>query len=157
MHQASIAAGKGGILKNLINLLIIAAIFIHVFTDGCGVVYDRKWSSSICIKSYGAGGTVTEDYSNLESLKSQISADSTSQMLGCGPASSLRASVNTYAIGQAHSAWSSASPIPNPRGRYDVTSQSSEDLTGVFSIIKTVNIGPNGTIDNFTLDWVPCV
>lgn len=141
----------------IINCLIIAAIFIQIFADGGCMVYDRKWSSSICIKSYGAGGTITEDYRNLESLNTQISANSTSQILGCGPDSSLRAAVNTYAIGQAHSAWSSVNPVPNPLGRHDLVSQSSEDLTGVFSIIKTINIGPNSTSDNFALDWVPCV
>ncbi|HWQ19768.1 MAG TPA: hypothetical protein VN455_08320 [Methanotrichaceae archaeon] len=142
---------------SIINCLIIAAIFIQVITNVSGMVYDRKWSSSICIKSYGAGGTITEDYSNLESLNTQISANSTSLILGCGSDSSLRAAINTYAIGQAHSAWSSVNPIPNQLGRHDVVSESSEDLTGVFSIIKTVNIGPNSTSDNSTLDWVPCL
>jgi hypothetical protein len=142
---------------SIINCLIIAAIFIQVITNVGGMVYDRKWSSSICIKSYGAGGTITEDYSNLETLNTQISANSTSQTMGCGSANSVQAKINTYAIGQAHSAWSSVNPIPNPLGRHDVVSQSSEDLTGVFSIIKTVNIGPNSTPDNSTLDWVPCV
>jgi hypothetical protein len=71
----------------------------------------------------------------------------------------LEANLNSNVIGVAHIGWISRDPQADPqlKGRHAEYGRSVEDLTGVFSIEKFIQLWGNSTCGAISVDWLPCV
>jgi len=71
----------------------------------------------------------------------------------------LEANLNSNVIGVAHIGWLSRDPQADPqlKGRHAEYGKSVEDLTGVFSIEKFIQLWGNSTCGAISVDWLPCV
>ncbi len=73
----------------------------------------------------------------------------------------LEANLNSNVIGVAHIGWLSRDPQANLpsslKGRHAEYGRSVEDLTGVFSIEKFIQLWGNSTCGAISVDWLPCV
>jgi hypothetical protein len=71
----------------------------------------------------------------------------------------LEANLNSNVIGVAHIGWLSRDPLAenNLKGRHAEYGRSVEDLTGVFSIEKFIQLWGNSTCGAISVDWLPCV
>ena len=76
----------------------------------------------------------------------------------CGTCNgALEANFNSNVIGVAHLGWLSKDPKANSKGRHDEYGRSVEDLTGVFSIEKFIQLWGNDTCGDVQVDWLPCI
>jgi len=77
---------------------------------------------------------------------------------GCGACTgALEANFNSNVIGVAHIGWLSKDVATNCKGRHYEWGRSVEDLTGVFSIEKFIQLWGNGTCGEVQVDWLPCI
>ena len=126
--------------------------------------YDQKWQDRLCVANYDAGAVVTEQYVQAEHLQKNTDVrtrtdgpDATAD-LGCGICTgALEANFNSNVIGVAHIGWLSRDPKANEKGRHDEYGRSVEDLTGVFSIEKFIQLWGNDTCGSVSVDWLPCI
>ena len=145
--------------------------------------YDQKWVEKLCVQNYRIGAVLTEMYTHAEHLQkttevktrgySSITAldwlptldnDNNNRpgIDGSCPACCtgvLEANLNSNVIGVAHIGWISRDPKAdnNLKGRHAEYGRSVEDLTGVFSIEKFIQLWGNSTCGAISVDWLPCV
>ena len=102
---------------------------------------------------------MTEAYTNFEQLDRNTEVRTRSYGSDNSAASGggfLEASINSNVIGNAHIAWQSYDPQTDSRGRHQVLGRSFEDLTGVFSIEKFIQLWSNSSPGEISIDWLPC-
>jgi hypothetical protein len=122
--------------------------------------YNQKWVEKLCVQNYKIGAVLTEMYSHAEHLqkttevKTRLYADNCVTNCCTGV---LEANLNSNVIGVAHIGWMSRDPAVNIKGRHDEWGRSVEDLTGVFSIEKFIQLWGNSTCGAISVDWLPCV
>ena len=136
--------------------------------------YDQKWVEKLCVQNYRIGAVLTEMYTHAEHLQkttevktrgygiTDVSEDSNNGADGSCPACCtgvLEANLNSNVIGVAHIGWISRDPLPEKvlKGRHAEYGRSVEDLTGVFSIEKFIQLWGNSTCGAISVDWLPCV
>ena len=136
--------------------------------------YDQKWVEKLCVQNYRIGAVLTEMYTHAEHLQKTtevktrgysmlaILIASTRQLDRSCPACCtgvLEANLNSNVIGVAHIGWISRDPKAenNLKGRHAEYGRSVEDLTGVFSIEKFIQLWGNSTCGAISVDWLPCV
>jgi hypothetical protein len=113
----------------------------------------------LCVKNYDTGATMTEAYTDIEHLERNTEVKTRSGGSGGSEASgggALEASINSNVIGKAHIAWQSVDPNPDSRGRHPIIGRSIEDLTGVFSIEKFIQLWADSQPGEISVDWLPC-
>lgn len=110
--------------------------------------YDQKWKDLLCMKNYDAGAQVTEAYREAEHLQK------TTEIRAIGNASINRlvAEMNSKVIGAAHIGWASNL---NTTGHFMPIGKSAEDMTGVFSIDRYIELLQNSS-GSTGADWMPC-
>jgi len=114
--------------------------------------YDQKWKDALCAKNYDAGAQVTESYSQAEHLQKTTEISS----IGNTSNNYLAAHLNSNVIGKAHIGWSSNLNETDSFGRFVHIGKSTEDLTGVFSIEKYIELLQNSSNSIDGIDWMPC-
>jgi hypothetical protein len=136
--------------------------------------YDQKWVEKLCVQNYRIGAVLTEMYTHAEHLQKttevktrgygyfQTDNDATNGADGSCPACCtgvLEANLNSNVIGVAHIGWISRDPMADNqlKGRHAEYGRSVEDLTGVFSIEKFIQLWGNSTCGAISVDWLPCV
>jgi len=138
--------------------------------------YDQKWVDKLCVQNYKIGAVLTEMYTHAEHLQKttevktrgygsiSIAPNSNDQKVldGSCPACCtgvLEANLNSNVIGVAHIGWISRDPLADSqlKGRHAEYGRSVEDLTGVFSIEKFIQLWGNSTCGAISVDWLPCV
>ena len=134
--------------------------------------YDQKWVQKLCVQNYYIGSAVVEMYAQAEHLqmntevktRRQNPADeededgNTATNSGCGECTgALEANFNSNVIGVAHIGWLSKDTQVNAKGRHPEYGRSVEDLTGVFSIEKFIQLWGNETCGAVSVDWLPCI
>jgi hypothetical protein len=132
--------------------------------------YDQKWVEKLCVQNYRIGAVLTEMYTHAEHL--QKTTEVKTRLYGSiwpelptsmNPDSCctgvLEANLNSNVIGVAHIGWVSRDPKADPqlKGRHAEYGRSVEDLTGVFSIEKFIQLWGNSTCGAISVDWLPCV
>lgn len=115
-----------------------------------------KTQDFLCVKNYEAGASITESYTDFESLDKDTEVVSRSSNNTTGRPASLEAHIDSRVTGNAHLAWQSRDTVRNYAGRHPLISISSEDLTGVFAIEKFLQLWSNSSLENISLDWLPC-
>jgi hypothetical protein len=122
--------------------------------------YDQKWIEKLCVQNYKIGAVLTEMYTHAEHLqkntevKTRLYNDNAVSNCCTGV---LEANLNSNVIGVAHIGWISRDPNVNVKGRHNEWGRSVEDLTGVFSIEKFIQLWGNSTCGSISVDWLPCV
>ena len=119
------------------------------------------------MQNYKIGAVLTEMYTHAEHLQKTTevkTADTAyaSESDGSCPACCtgvLEANLNSNVIGVAHIGWISRDPMADNqlKGRHAEYGRSVEDLTGVFSIEKFIQLWGNSTCGAISVDWLPCV
>jgi hypothetical protein len=124
--------------------------------------YDQKWVEKLCVQNYKIGAVLTEMYTHAEHLQKTTEV----KTRGYGNATVnacctgvLEANLNSNVIGVAHIGWISRDPTADNqlKGRHAEYGRSVEDLTGVFSIEKFIQLWGNSTCGAISVDWLPCV
>ncbi len=110
---------------------------------------------TLMIRNYNTGATMTESYTNTEKLESNTEVR-TGSFSDPSRGGSLEASINSNVIGNAHIAWQSVDPTPDSKGHHAILGRSIEDLTGVFSIEKFIQLWANSQPGEVSVDWLPC-
>ncbi|NYT01573.1 MAG: hypothetical protein GKC10_02285 [Methanosarcinales archaeon] len=116
---------------------------------------DSKWSYGLAVMNYDAGAAFSESYSHAEHLQMDTSVHTRTSSPGACGGGVLEASINSNVIGQAHIAWISAGL--DASGRRVEYGRSIEDLTGVFSIQKFIQLWDNSSPGEISVDWMPCL
>lgn len=151
----------------LIYLLILATSLASVclaemplgFT---AAMNNENQRDSLVVSNYDTGASMTEAYSNVEKLNRNTQVTTRSygsedpSCPGCGAGGGLEASINSQVIGQAHIAWQSVDPSVTVNGRHPLIGRSVEDLTGVFSIEKFIQLWSDSCPGEVSVDWLPC-
>ena len=137
--------------------------------------YDQKWVEKLCVQNYRIGAVLTEMYTHAEHLqkttevktrgygiRTTLPQDPDNGVDGSCPACCtgvLEANLNSNVIGVAHIGWISRDPLADNqlKGRHAEYGRSVEDLTGVFSIEKFIQLWGNSTCGAISVDWLPCV
>jgi hypothetical protein len=129
--------------------------------------YDQKWVEKLCVQNYRIGAVLTEMYTHAEHLQKTTEVKTRGYgNVGLGTASCpacctgvLEANLNSNVIGVAHIGWISRDPTADNqlKGRHAEYGRSVEDLTGVFSIEKFIQLWGNSTCGAISVDWLPCV
>ena len=130
--------------------------------------YDQKWIEKLCVQNYYIGAVVVEMYTHAEHLQKTTevrsrrdcvdAANTTLSESLCGDCTgALEANFNSNVIGVAHLGWLSKNVAVNSKGRHDEWGRSVEDLTGVFSIEKFIQLWGNDTCGAVQIDWLPCI
>ncbi|MCX6679636.1 MAG: hypothetical protein NTX42_04620, partial [Methanothrix sp.] len=130
--------------------------------------YDQKWVEKLCVQNYRIGAVLTEMYTHAEHLQKTTEVKtrgygiySDNSIDGSCPACCtgvLEANLNSNVIGVAHIGWISRDPTADNqlKGRHAEYGRSVEDLTGVFSIEKFIQLWGNSTCGAISVDWLPC-
>ena len=123
--------------------------------------YDQKWVDKLCVQNYKIGAVLTEMYTHAEHLQKTTEVKTRGYN---GPVTNcctgvLEANLNSNVIGVAHIGWISRDPTADNqlKGRHAEYGRSVEDLTGVFSIEKFIQLWGNSTCGAVSVDWLPCV
>jgi hypothetical protein len=131
--------------------------------------YDQKWVEKLCVQNYVIGAVLTEMYTHAEHLQKTTEVKTrgygyqtnTDPYDGCPACCTgvLEANLNSNVIGVAHIGWISRDPLADNqlKGRHAEYGRSVEDLTGVFSIEKFIQLWGNSTCGAISVDWLPCV
>jgi hypothetical protein len=126
--------------------------------------YDQKWVEKLCVQNYRIGAVLTEMYTHAEHLQKTTEVKTrgySNNSVGCPPCCTgvLEANLNSNVIGVAHIGWISRDPSADNqlKGRHAEYGRSVEDLTGVFSIEKFIQLWGNSTCGAISVDWLPCV
>ena len=135
--------------------------------------YDQKWVEKLCVQNYVIGAVLTEMYTHAEHLQKTtevktrgygttfIDDEMQDEGNGCPACCTgvLEANLNSNIIGVAHIGWISRDPLADNqlKGRHAEYGRSVEDLTGVFSIEKFIQLWGNSTCGAISVDWLPCV
>ncbi|MCX6677989.1 MAG: hypothetical protein NTU95_08615 [Methanothrix sp.] len=130
--------------------------------------YDQKWVEKLCVQNYKIGAVLTEMYTHAEHLQKTTEVKTRGYgnvgvgVQGGSPACCtgvLEANLNSNVIGVAHIGWISRDPTADNqlKGRHAEYGRSVEDLTGVFSIEKFIQLWGNSTCGAISVDWLPCV
>jgi hypothetical protein len=139
--------------------------------------YDQKWVEKLCVQNYKIGAVLTEMYTHAEHLQKTTEVRTRGYgYYARGTAQTrlnsfedavptpcctgvLEANLNSNVIGVAHIGWISRDPKADPqlKGRHAEYGRSVEDLTGVFSIEKFIQLWGNSTCGAISVDWLPCV
>ena len=133
--------------------------------------YDQKWIEKLCVQNYYIGAVVVEMYTHAEHLQKNTEVKTRRDCsgwdpdncgadgcFGCGNCTgALEANFNSNVIGVAHIGWLSKDVMVNCKGRHYEWGRSVEDLTGVFSIEKFIQLWGNGTCGEVQVDWLPCI
>ncbi|MFB3766026.1 MAG: hypothetical protein ACE14P_12375 [Methanotrichaceae archaeon] len=147
--------------KALLSLSLIAFIFTFTAAADMPLGFYMAMNNqspnrdTLMVKNYDTGATMTEAYTDTEKLErsTEVKTASYSDPRGGG---SLEASINSNVIGKAHIAWQSVDPIPDSKGHHRLLGRSIEDLTGVFSIEKFIQLWSDSCPGEVSVDWLPC-
>ena len=115
--------------------------------------YDQKWVEKLCVQNYRIGAVLTEMYTHAEHLQktTEVKTRGYSTLNNGCPACCtgvLEANLNSNVIGVAHIGWISRDPSADTqlKGRHAEYGRSVEDLTGVFSIEKFIQLCARATL-----------
>ncbi len=145
----------------IIGIIGIAVVDMAIFATAempatfYQAMNNMRTEDTLCVKNYDAGASITESYTDFEYLQKDTQVVSRSRRNSTDNAM-LEANINSEVIGNAHIAWQSVNPAANFWGRHIVLSRSAEDLTGVFSIAKFLQLWSNSTVEGTSIDWLPC-
>ena len=160
--------------------LMVAALALISGVGGMPLDFAQAMNNAgqkdiLTVTNYDTGASLTESYSDIEHLErnTQVNTgaygtqsfasdangtDAGSRNFGPAdsPAGGLEASINSNVIGKAYIAWQSIDPSVSSTGRHQLLGRSVEELTGVFSIEKFIQLWSGSRPGEISVDWLPC-
>jgi hypothetical protein len=160
--------------------LMVAALALISGVQGMPLGFAEAMNNAgqkdmLTVKNYDTGASFTESYTDIEHLErntqvntgaygtQSFASDANGTDAGSrnfGPvgnsAGGLEASINSNVIGKAYIAWQSFDPISSGKGRHQLLGRSVEELTGVFSIEKFIQLWSGSRPGEISVDWLPC-
>ena len=152
-------------VKQVKQVILILVLLVGVSFEEMPISFYTSMQNDelidiLFIKNYEAGASLTEAYNNIEKLdrNTEVNTRSYGSDASCSIAGqgSLEASISSNVIGQAHIAWQSVDTMPDSKGRHRLLGRSEEDLTGVFSVEKFIQLWSNSSPGQVSVDWLPC-
>jgi len=124
--------------------------------------YDVLWTDKLCVQNYKIGAVMTEMYTQAEHLVKNVDVKTRGYQSECAKnccTGVLEANVNSNVIGVAHVGWLSKDPVSDDtlNGKHAEYGRSIDDMTGVFSIEKFIQLLGNSTCGAVNVDWLPCL
>ena len=150
--------GSGTYPKDYINITFDQELEYMPVSYQTGI-YDQKWIEKLCVQNYRIGSVLTEMYTHAEHLQKATEVKTRAYNMGIPSCCTglLESNLNSNVIGVAHIGWISRDPVVNSKGRHNEWGRNVEDLTGVFSIEKFIQLWGNSTCGAISVDWLPCV
>lgn len=149
-----------GILTSLeiafLLLAVTAQAFEPVPTD-FATFQNGRLTDTLSVGDYSTGTYFTESYTDTERLVRSTEVRTRSPGAGQCCSGGLEATIHSSFIGSAHIGWASVSPVAGFEGRHEEYGRSIEDLTGVFTIDKFIQLWGNSTCGEISVDWMPCI
>jgi hypothetical protein len=138
--------------------ILLAASLIHAAAGNLPLGFLAATTTSkdvISVQNYQKGAALTEAYWNLEQLNrnTQVMTRVGGSSNGLGGALEVR--ISSQFTGQAQIGWQSFDPLWGDRGRHAIIGRSFEDLTGVFSIERFIQLGDGSQPGEVNLNWLP--
>ena len=124
--------------------------------------YDQKWVDKLCVQNYKIGAVLTEMYTHAEHLQKTTEVK-TRGYNNQSVTPLLHRRTGGQFEQQRHRCCPHRLDLPGPnrghqlKGRHAEYGRSVEDLTGVFSIEKFIQLWGNSTCGAISVDWLPCV
>ena len=149
----------GLIISTTIAVILISCAHGEMPFGFYSAMNDAGQKDVLSVRNYDSGAVLTEAYTNIEQLERNTQINTKSygtDDLTANPGGSLEASINSNVIGSAHIAWQSVDPIADSKGRHPILGRSIEDLTGVFSIEKFIQLWSGSQPGEVSVDWLPC-
>jgi hypothetical protein len=151
--------------EEIVYLAAVLAVLLATAMADMPAGYDTAMNKMntlnvLCVKNYQAGVAFTESYTDFEHLDKDttvVSRNPSSQDQYGTNESALDATINSNVIGRAILTWRSQDPIPNTFGRHNLLGSNAEELTGVFSINKQIQLWSNSSIAGGNIEWLPCL
>ena len=153
----------------LIKLIILPIVFMLISLASADMPASYRQAlnnmntvDTLCVKNYDAGASVTESYRDFEHLDKETEVTSRSLNTfdngndNIAGNATLDVQINSNVVGKAHVAWQSRDLMPDTVGRHAAYSLTAEDLTGVFSIEKFIQLWSNSTLGAVGPNWLPC-
>jgi len=139
-------------------MMAMAVVVLFVNAELPASFYDAmgkmKNEDILCVKNYQAGASITESYTDFESLDKDTTVVSRSGGNNSSNAF-LQANINSLVVGNARLVWQSINPSPELSGRHSMLSRNEENLTGAFSIERFILLAFNSTLGGHS-EWLPC-
>lgn len=164
-------SGSDGLVFMRICLVIVAfAVLLSVqaaMPPGFSLAMNNAGQTDVlAVKNYDSGAAFVESYTGVEHLDRDTEVTTRGYGINStktdayghspGQTGGLEASINSNVIGSAHIAWQSFDPALSSKGRHEILGRSVEDLTGVFSIEKFIQLWSNSSPGEISVDWMPC-
>jgi len=149
----------GLIIPMIIVVVLISSAHGELPLGFYSAMNDAGQKDVLSVRNYDSGAVLTEAYTNIEQLERNTQVSTKSYEMDDSandPGGSLEASINSNVIGSAHIAWQSVDPIADSKGRHPILGRSIEDLTGVFSIEKFIQLWSGSQPGEVSVDWLPC-
>jgi len=150
---------SGPIIPMIIVVVLISSAHGELPLGFYSAMNNAGQKDVLSVRNYDSGAVLTEAYTNIEQLErnTQVSTKSYgTDDSAADPGGSLEASISSNVIGSAHIAWQSVDPIADSKGRHPILGRSIEDLTGVFSIEKFIQLWSGSQPGEVSVDWLPC-
>ena len=151
--------GDGSLREKKICWSIIGLIMVVAASGGITLGSPQAMDNDVLMtRNYDVGASITEAYTDTEQLERNTLINTRSfepSCQGCSPGA-LEANIKSNIIGNAHIAWQSIDPQMECKGHHPIMGRSVEDLTGVFSIQKFIQLWFNSTPGEVSVDWLPC-
>ena len=143
----------------LIMVMVLPSVLGEIPLAFTPAAINSGQNDVLTIKNYDTGAVMTESYTDVEHLNrnTQVRTGAYANTSAGGPArGGLEASISSNVIGKAHIAWQSVDPAVSVKGRHPLIGRSIEDLTGVFSIEKFIQLWSDSQPGEISVDWLPC-
>jgi len=149
----------GLIVPMIIVVVLISSAHGELPLGFYSAMNDAGQKDVLSVRNYDSGAVLTEAYTNIEKLERNTQVRTKSYGMddsAADPGGSLEASISSNVIGSAHIAWQSVDPDTTIKGRHPILGRSIEDLTGVFSIEKFIQLWSGSQPGEVSVDWLPC-
>jgi hypothetical protein len=157
--------------------LMIAAMALICGAQG-EMPLDSAWAMNnagqkdiLSVKNYDTGASLTESYIDIDHLERNTQINTSAYVTestasdanradagrqGNSHSGGLVASINSNVIGKAYIVWQSFDTSISREGHRRLLGRSVEDLTGVFSIEKFIQLWSGSRPGEISVDWLPC-
>ncbi|MCX6676149.1 MAG: hypothetical protein NTW84_07010 [Methanothrix sp.] len=149
----------GPIIPMIIVVVLISSAHGELPLGFYSAMNNAGQKDVLSVRNYDSGAVLTEAYTNIEQLERNTQVNTKSYGTddsAADPGGSLEASISSNVIGSAHIAWQSVDPSVSTQGRHPILGRSIEDLTGVFSIEKFIQLWSSSQPGEVSVDWLPC-
>ncbi len=155
---------KAGEAWELGKVLICLAFAIILVSLAAADMYSSYYQAlanirsedTICVKNYQAGATITESYTDFESLEKETQVVSRTYKNTSQGNPVLEANINSNVVGRVHLAWESRNITASAYGRHAIITHSAEDAVGAFTVQNFIQLWGNNTTGAISVDWLPC-